>query len=180
MSFEHQRLTVSYQVIRVGAIMKYFASLCVLLLAGSMTGFAASAHPTSANPQNQFHFQPTGRRAAQIAAHDASARQAQDPGRLHMPASQIGAHTGNTHGAPAKNVRGRPPIRRPAKSVSSPPLTSPRAAKPSLPQYPGISTGTARPTSPRRFMPTTAPPTRITMQSRLFLATVTGPSSPLS
>jgi len=87
--------------------MKYFASLCVLLLAGSITGFAASAHPTSLNLQNQFHFQPTGRRAAQIAAHDASARQAHDPGGLHIPGSTIGAQTGNTHGASAKNVRPR-------------------------------------------------------------------------
>jgi Bacterial Ig-like domain (group 3)/FG-GAP-like repeat len=85
--------------------MKYFASLCILLLAGSMTGFATSAHPTSLNLQNQFHFQPTGRRAAQIAAHDASARQAHDLGGLHIPGSKIGAHTDNAQGASAKNVR---------------------------------------------------------------------------
>jgi hypothetical protein len=86
--------------------MKYFASLCLVLLAGSMTGFAASAHPTSLNPQNQFHFQPTGRRAAQRAAHDASAKP-HDLGKLHGPGSKIGAHATHTHAASARNVRPR-------------------------------------------------------------------------
>lgn len=42
--------------------MKYFASLFALLLAGSMPGFS-SVHPTGPNPENQFHFKPTGKRA---------------------------------------------------------------------------------------------------------------------
>src|SRR5579872_105336 len=65
--------------------MKYFASLCALLLAGSMPGFA-SVHSTGPNPENQFHFKPTGRRVTKAArleaareAHRVSVRQMRGP-----------------------------------------------------------------------------------------------------
>ena len=65
--------------------MKYFVSVCALLLAGSMPGFA-SVHPTGPNPENQFHVKPTGRRVAQAArleavreAHRVSVQQMRGP-----------------------------------------------------------------------------------------------------
>lgn len=89
--------------------MKYFASLCAIVLAGSLPGLAASAHPTSVHAQfqNQFHFQPSKSRAAQIAAHSTSAKQKQghDLGKLHGPASKLGSHSANSHPSSAKNVR---------------------------------------------------------------------------
>lgn len=93
--------------------MKYYASLCALVLAGSMPGFAVSANHTSVNPQNQFHFKPTGRRAAQLAAREAkfaartnSANQTHELGQPHA-SSKIAGSMVQPHSTSAKVVRRR-------------------------------------------------------------------------
>jgi hypothetical protein len=85
--------------------MKYFASLCALVLVGSLPGFATSVHHTSLNPQNQFHFKPSKRRAAQIAAHNATSRHAQSTGKKIGPVPKVGAPKMQSHSASARNVR---------------------------------------------------------------------------
>jgi len=92
--------------------MKYFASLCTLVLAGSMPGFAVSANHTSLNSQNQFHFKPTKRGAAQAAARNAkfaaritAANQARESGKPHGPASRMESPTTPFHSVSAKSVR---------------------------------------------------------------------------
>jgi len=85
--------------------MKYFASLCALLLVGSLPGFATSVHHTSINPQNQFHFKPSKRRAAQVAAHNGSAKRAQAMSKRPGPTPKGGAPNAQPHRASAKNVR---------------------------------------------------------------------------
>jgi len=70
-----------------------------------MPGFAVSAHHVSLNPQNQFHFKPTGRRAVQVAAHNASAKQNHEL-KPRGPLSKSGtSQTAQSHSASAKNVR---------------------------------------------------------------------------
>lgn len=90
--------------------MNRFASLCVLVLAGSLPGFASVNHH-GLNPQNQFHFQPVGRRATsarsmkatQASLHKANVPEAyksEKPGQgVHGPAlartSRPHPHTAN-------------------------------------------------------------------------------------
>lgn len=85
--------------------MKYFASLCALLLAGCMPGFSTSAHHVSLNPENQFHFKPAGRRAAQAAAHRSATKQV--PGarneEMHVPKGVRSLP--QPHSASAKSTR---------------------------------------------------------------------------
>src|SRR5689334_3405481 len=94
--------------------MKYFASLCAIVLAGSLPGLAASAHPTSVHAQsqfqNQFHFQPAGRRAKQAAEHKMisgrpQANRAHALSALPGPASKLGSPTTAQHPASARNLR---------------------------------------------------------------------------
>src|SRR4029077_7775443 len=89
--------------------MKYFASLCALVLVGSLPGFATSVHHTSFNPQNQFHFKPTGRRSGQPAARRIPVIHPQtDHARMlsapRGPVSKIAPRTAQ-HPASARNVR---------------------------------------------------------------------------
>lgn len=84
--------------------MRYFASLCALMLAGSMPGFA-SDHSPSTSPQNQFHFQPSVRRAAQLAAHQSTAKPTLNVSKAHGPASKIAPQTAPSHLATAKYAR---------------------------------------------------------------------------
>lgn len=83
--------------------MKFFASLCALLLAGSMPGFA-SVHPTHPNPENQFHFKPTGRRAAQAARLEA-ARQAHGASAQHAHGPKSVGSIPQNHSASAKSTK---------------------------------------------------------------------------
>jgi len=85
--------------------MKYFASLFVLVLVGSLPEFATSVHHTSLNSQNQFHFKPSKRRAAQVAAHIPTAKHAQSTLKTHGPTSKMAGRKAQSHRASAKNVR---------------------------------------------------------------------------
>lgn len=94
--------------------MKYFASLCALVLAGSMPGFAVSANHTSVNPENQFHFKLSKQRAAQLAARDAkfaaritSANQTHELSKAHGVASRTANPTTPFHSVAAQTVRRR-------------------------------------------------------------------------
>lgn len=84
--------------------MKHFVSLCALVLAGFLPAFA-SIHHTSTNPQNQFHFQPTGHRAAQAAAHKALRKQNHRMEKLQGPASKTMGPTAKSQSTSAKKVR---------------------------------------------------------------------------
>ena len=85
--------------------MRYFSTLCALLLAGSLPGFAATAHHTSFNPQNQFHFKPSARLAAQLAAHHTSAKHAQSFAKPRGQAIRMADQKAQDHSATPKNVR---------------------------------------------------------------------------
>ena len=85
--------------------MKYFASLCALLLVGSLPGFATSVHHTSINPQNQFHFTPSKHRAAQAATRSVLAKEAHYSSKQHGAASKMPAQQIQPHRVSGKNVR---------------------------------------------------------------------------
>src|SRR6476660_2542716 len=85
--------------------MKYFASLFVLVLVGSLPEFATSVHHTSLNSQNQFHFKPSKRRAAQVAAHNANTRHIQTAGKKPAQGPKNGTPKLQSHRASTRNVR---------------------------------------------------------------------------
>jgi hypothetical protein len=84
-------------------MMKSFAPLLALLLAGTMPG-PASAQRASVDPQNQFHFQPVGPSAA--LAHRVPGMQAHGLGRLQSRDPKVAASPAKA--APASTRSPRP------------------------------------------------------------------------
>ena len=82
--------------------MKYFASLCALLLAGSVPGLA-SVHHVSVKSHNQFHFKPVGHRA--VSAHVAPSKQLRGLAKLQTREPKVVGLAAERHSASARNVR---------------------------------------------------------------------------